>query len=113
MARRKVRPWRVGLALGALAAGAIVGPRLVDGLAAAFASVEQIVIVSAALKLFWALVALVAVFVVLRLFDWFEGIDFKRDVWANMKDDPNALAMGVYRGLVFIGVALLVGNILH
>ena len=62
------------------------------------------------INLVYALVAVVALFAVLRLLDLISGQRFSRDQLPIIKADPVALA--VYRGCWVVGSAHLIGSML-
>lgn len=69
---------------------------------------ETILIVSTALRVGFAVFAIIAAQFVLRRFDKAAGIDFTNDVWKKIATEP--LALAVYHGAQFGAVAYLVGN---
>lgn len=62
------------------------------------------------INLGFALVAIVALFVVLRLLDLISGNSFRNDLLPIIKANPIALA--IYRGSWVFGCAHLIGNML-
>lgn len=69
---------------------------------------EEVIITSTSLTLLFAVVAIVCVLLVLRIFDVLTGAPFSttREVIRN-----DAKAAAVYYGLRFLGVCLLVGQL--
>ena len=68
---------------------------------------ENFLIMDFGIKLFYALVALVCMYIVLRGRDKLIGLDFKEN-FKGIKDDPQALAL--YLGLTGIGVAIVISS---
>src|SRR3546814_3118582 len=48
----------------------------------------SLIIMSSVLKLFWAVVGIAAIFIILRIVDWFDGIGSWREYLQNGKHDP-------------------------
>lgn len=104
---RRLARWGgfVGGAVGAVVA--VV--QAYDRLAALWAGIDPLIKLSAALKLFWAVVGIAVIFLALKVYDALEGVDFRQEFWVNAKNDPDARAIGQYRGMVVVGLCLLVG----
>lgn len=71
----------------------------------------DVVMISTALNLVFAIVAVVVLVCLLRWFDKQAGVGFSEWIKAVSNDNPKALA--VYYGLRFLGVCLLVGAIIQ
>ena len=69
---------------------------------------QEVLVTSSLLTLAFAMLALVLVLVVLRLFDMVTGTPFS-ETKKVIKNDPKAAA--TYYGLRFLGVCLLVGQL--
>lgn len=69
---------------------------------------DWIILVSLMVKVAVAMAGIEAALWVLRRLDRRSGIDWIKDVWEVMNDDPKALAL--YFGLRFFGVAFLLGH---
>lgn len=69
---------------------------------------EEIIITSSMLTLAFAVVAIIGVLMVLRVFDWLTGTPFN-----NIREviQSEAKASALYYGLRFLGVCLLVGQL--
>jgi hypothetical protein len=75
-----------------------------------FALVDPIIVVSSTLKLIFAILAVYAVFLTTRIIDIRLGLKFKEDIWPRINENPTAV--GLYRGLVWLGTCLLMGQLL-
>lgn len=69
----------------------------------------EVLMTSGVYRLFFALLALVALFFLLRWFDQLSGKTFK-NAYSRIQDDAKALA--IYYGLRFLGACLLLGQLL-
>lgn len=70
---------------------------------------EAILALSQGLKLLWAVLACVAIFVLLRLRDRLIGVRF-REVAARIAQDP--LAAAIYYGAAVLGLSLLLAGVM-
>jgi len=69
---------------------------------------EEVIITSSGLTLAFAVLAIIGVLLVLRLFDWVTGTPFESTREVIQAD---AKAAAIYYGLRFFGVCMLVGQL--